>query len=142
MKTEIKIFLVLLLVVVAAGLGWLCQALPGRPISVSLEISADNVKHKDARVFLQASAGRNGVSHGEVRLDFLPARANDPETGEKSKCCIQGYTNTHGVFITNWTPFAPGEYIVTASVKKAGFVEGHSIGRVHVSERQVAPNVR
>jgi len=136
MKTEIKIILVVLIVAATAGLGWVYHAPTAKPITVSLEVSPEYLKHKNTRVVLQASAGRNGVSHGEVKLDFIPAHSEAPMPGPGNACCIQGYTNTHGVFITDWAPRAAGEYIVSASVKKPGFVDGHYMGQFRVSGRQ------
>jgi hypothetical protein len=64
------------------------------------------------------------------------ARTNPKAQGSFVDCqqCVEGYTDAQGVFIPNWAPGTPGEYIVTATVEKPGHLAGKSACFLRVEE--------
>ena len=84
-------------------------------------------KQDKAKIGLNASVNGSGLSHGEVCLDIAPTEPIDMASHSEKRVSIRGFTDTRGVFITNWSAQAPGEYMVEASVKKSGCVDGRTV---------------
>ncbi|MBI4964003.1 MAG: hypothetical protein HY913_12060 [Desulfomonile tiedjei] len=134
MKAVNKIFLIALLILMIPGLAFLSQRQAPEAISVSLATSPCGLNHEGTKVVLKAAVNGTGLSHGVVRLEFKPMKAVRLVFDSDYKSSIYGYTDAHGVFITNWTPIVPGEYMVTALVKKPGLTDGASVCFATVSD--------
>jgi hypothetical protein len=130
----IKILAAVLLPGTIIGLAWICQPYSDSPISVSLVTSQHVGNHGKAKIVLKAGLNGNGLSHGKVRLGLTPTTSGKSVSSPHEQCCIEGFTDAHGVFISNWTPGPPGEYMVTASVKKSGCIDGQSICFLRVAK--------
>jgi hypothetical protein len=123
----IKILAAVLLLGAVMGLAWICQPHSDSPISVSLATSQHLGNHEKAKIVLKAGLNGNGVSHGKVTLELTPTAPGSSASLPNQQWCIEGFTDAHGVFISNWTPGPPGEYMVTASVKKLGYIDGQTV---------------
>jgi hypothetical protein len=130
----IKPFAVVILLGTMIGLAWICQPSSERPISVSMLTPLNEINPKKAKIVLKAGLNGQGVSHGKVKLDFTLTNGGNLGSYPNPQCCIEGFTDAHGVFISNWTPGLPGDYMVTASVKKPGCVDGQSVCFLRVAK--------
>lgn len=130
----IKAFAVVLLLGTMIGLAWICQPYSERPISVSLITPPNEVNSQKTKILLKAGLDGNGISHGRVKVDFTLTNPKSMGTSPDPQYCIEGFTDAHGVFISNWTPGPPGEYMVTASVMKPGCVDGQSVCFLRVAK--------
>ncbi len=138
MSAATKAFSIVLLFVTAIGLAVVYQPALQEPISVSVTTSTHGVKHEDT-IVLKAALNGNGLSHGEVRLDFTRTSLADVVSSSDSKHSIKGYTDGRGLFITTGPPYPPGEYMITASVSKTGCIDGRSVCFVRVPEPRREP---
>jgi hypothetical protein len=130
----IKILTVVFLLGAVMGLAWICQPYSDSPISVSLATSQHVGNHEKAKIVLKAGLNGNGLSHGKVKLDLTPITPGSPVSSSKQQWFIEGFTDAHGVFISNWAPGPPGEYMVTATVKKPGCIDGQSVCFLRVAK--------
>lgn len=127
MSTTGKVLVSFLAVGTIMWLGWTSQPDAKGTIRVSVTTAPFGPSHEKNKIFLKASANGNGVSHGEVNLDLTPANPRDLASSPAQHWSIEGYTDTHGVFVCNWNPRACGQYMVTASVRKPGYVAGKCV---------------
>ncbi len=126
MSTAIKTFSIILLLGAAIGLAVVYQPSSEQAISVSMTASPQGAKHED-KIILKAALNGNGLSHGEVKLDFASTDPTHMVASSDFRHSISGYTDGQGVFIANGPQFPPGEYMITASVSKAGCSAGRSV---------------
>jgi hypothetical protein len=124
----IGISAVVLFMSTIAGLAWICQPNSQRPISVSLTTSPHSLTPGKVKIILKASVAGHHLSHGEAKVVVTPTNPWPLVSCSNDPSCIEGFTDAHGVFITNWAYGVPGEYMVTASVRKQGCIAGKSVG--------------
>jgi hypothetical protein len=124
----IGISAVVLLLGTMTGLAWISQPYSEPPILVSLNTSTHNLSPGKVTIFLKASVDGHSLGHGEAKVVVTPTVPWALVSYSNDRLCIEGYTDAHGVFITNWTCYVPGEYMVTASVSKQGCIAGKSVG--------------
>ncbi len=124
----IGISAVVLLLGTMTGLAWICQPYSEAPISVSLTTFPHSLSRGKVKIFVKASVDGQILTHGEAKVVVTPTTPWALVSCSNDRSCIEGYTDAHGVFITNWTYDVPGEHMVTASVSKQGCIAGKSIG--------------
>jgi hypothetical protein len=141
MKTMWRIIAVsILLSSSALGLTMLRNSNSEQPIHVSVKTSPQAVKKTEsAKIMLKADLNGNGLAHGHVSLSLSPVSANEVVRGIENYVnvdgvTIEGYTDTKGVFITNWRPPSTGEYMVCAFVDKVGCQSGQSVTFLRAGE--------
>lgn len=106
---------------------------PEQPIRISLRAPPQAVKKAEpAKIMIKADLNGSGLAHGHVSLSISPVSANEVVRGienyvSSESVNIEGYTDTKGVFITNWRPLSAGEYMVCAVVDKVGCQSGQSV---------------
>ncbi len=130
----IKILAAVLIPGTIIGLAWICQPYSDSPISVLLATSQHVGNPGKAKIVLKAGLNGNGLSHGKVRLDLTPSTSGRSVSSPRQQWSIEGFTDAQGVFISNWTPGSPGEYMVTASVQKSGCIDGQSVCFLRVAK--------
>ena len=123
----VKLLTVVLLLGIVIGLAWICHPSSEYPISVSLITPLKGINGEKAQIVLKAGMNGHGISHGKVKLDFTLIKGGNPVSSPSTHGCIEGFTDAHGVFISNWTPGMSGEYMLTASVSKSGYTDGQSV---------------
>jgi hypothetical protein len=133
MSAAVKALLIIWLFGTALGLAVVCQPGSDEPIAVSVTTSPLGAKHEQ-KIVLKAAVNGRGVSHGEVRLNFAPTTPKDLVSFSGNYHSIKGYTDSHGVFISTWAASQPGEYMIAASVIKAGCTAGKTVGFLRVHE--------
>jgi hypothetical protein len=133
MSPAIKALLIVWLFGAAIGLAVVCQPDSEEPITVSVSTSPQGAKHEQ-KVVLKAALNGNGLSQGEVRLNFAPTTPKNLVSFSGNYHSIKGYTDSRGVFISTWTPSVPGEYMIAALVSKAGCVDGETVCFLRVPE--------
>ena len=133
MSTASKAFSIALLFGTAIALAAVYQPCSEQPICVSVTTSPQGIKHEE-KILLKAALNGRGVSHGEVRLDFIPTNSENWGSSSSNWPSVKGYTDTEGVFISTGPQFPPGEYMITALVSKAGCADGKSVCFLRVPE--------
>jgi hypothetical protein len=133
MSTASKTFAIVALFGIAIGLVALNQPGSEHPILVSVTTSPQGAKHEQ-KIALKAAVNGRGLSHGEVRLNFIPTDAKNWDSSSSNWPSVKGYTDTEGVFISAGPQFPAGEYMITALVSKTGCADGKSVCFLRVPE--------
>ena len=104
------------------------------PISVSVETSpGKDIGTEKIRIALKTEINGSGLHYGRVVLRFWLL-------GETAATCpvhfepIEGYTDHHGRFISQWQPPCPGKYLICTRVSKSGCTCGQAVSRFMVSK--------
>jgi hypothetical protein len=119
-------------ILVFVGLANIGGSSQERPISVSVETSPCTINGSNKiKIALKTEINGSGLSHGRVVLKFWPL-GQTPATRPVHFQPIQGYTDHHGRFISQWRPPCPGKYLVCARVSKSGCTCGQAVSHFMV----------
>ncbi len=133
MRTASEAFSIVLLVGTAIALAVVYQPCSEQSICVSVTTSPQSMKSEE-KLLLNAALNGRGVSHGEVRLDFIPTNPSNWGSSSSNWPTVKGYTDTEGVFISTGPQLPPGEYMITALVSKGGCTDGKTVCFLRVPE--------
>jgi hypothetical protein len=133
MGTTIKALVIVWLISTAIGLAVVFQPRSDEPIAVSVTSSRHGVKQEE-KIVLKAALNGTCLSHGEVKLDFTRTKPTVSVSSFEYPQSIKGYTDGQGLYITSGPPLPPGEYMITASVSKAGCNAGKTVCFLRVPE--------
>lgn len=133
MGTTIKALVIFWLISTAIGLAVVFQPGSDEPIAVSVTSSPHGVKQQE-KIVLKAALNGTCLSHGEVELDFTRTKPDVSVFPFEHPQSIKGHTDGQGLYITSGPSLPPGEYMITASVRKAGCNAGKTVCFLRVPE--------
>lgn len=98
-----------------------------RPISVSMEASPCTINGSEKiKIALNTEVEGSGLSHGKVVLWFWQLGQTAAASAVYFQP-IEGYTDHHGRFISQWQPPCPGKYLICARVIRSGCTCGQAV---------------
>ncbi len=105
-----------------------------RPISVSVEVSPCTINGSERiKIVLKTAVGGSELPYGRVVFEFWPlseTAATDPIQLQP----VEGYTDHHGRFISQWRPPWRGKFLVCARVSKSGCTCGRAVSHFTVGD--------